>query len=158
MPGVWKFLSEEGRAEIEAAVAAAAAGEGREIVEIAFGEEGGTPALTVFLWKKEGISLDDCEEVHGKVSDALDALERLFPRDYILNVSSSGLDRPVVTDDDFRRSEGTVLEVVDGKAKCHGRLVAYDSETFTLELEGKRAGKQVFDRSANIKVQPYITF
>ena len=96
-------LSEDARGSIEKLIAGAvdALDAGYEIVEVRYTKEYGKFNLTVFIWHADEVTLDDCEKVHNAVSDALDAAEDLFPADYILNVSSSGLDRPIVTDDDF---------------------------------------------------------
>ena len=69
-----------------------------------------------------------------------------------------GLDRPVVTDDDFRRALGVELEVVDGKKKAHGVLTRYDADTFTLSTEGKKPEEITISRNNKAKVQPYIRF
>ena len=95
---------------------------GYEIVEVRYTKEYGKFNLTVFIWHADEVTLDDCEKVHNAVSDALDAAEDLFPSDYILNVSSSGLDRPIVTDDDFRRALGTEIEAITPAETVRGTL------------------------------------
>ena len=88
-------LSEDARGKIEKLIGDAVnALDGYEIVEIRYTKEYGKFNLTVFIWHEDEVTLDDCEKVHNAVSDALDAAEDLFPADYVLNVSSSGLDRP----------------------------------------------------------------
>ena len=154
----WKYLSEEDEKRIDDCVRSVVEADGDELVELRFSEEHHSAVLTAFIWRQEGISLDDCERVHNALSDALDAIESLFPDDYVLNVSSMGLDRPVVTDDDFRRSLGVELEVVDGKKKTHGVLTRYDADTFTLSTEGKKPEEITISRNNKAKVQPYIRF
>lgn len=156
--GKWKFLSDESEAAIRDCVTAVVEADGGELVELRFAEEYGSPAVTAFVWRKEGVTLDDCERVHNALSDALDALDNLFPDEYVLNVSSMGLDRPVVTDDDFRRSLGVELEVVEGKKKIHGVLARYDGDTFTLVDESKHGKEITISRNNKAKVQPYIRF
>lgn len=154
----WKYLSDEDERRIRECVSSVVEADGDELVELRFSEEHHSAVLTAFIWRGEGISLDDCERVHNALSDALDAIEELFPDDYILNVSSTGLDRPVVTDDDFRRSLGVELEVVDGKNKTHGVLARYDADTFTLVTEGKKTSEITISRNNKATVQPYIRF
>lgn len=156
--GKWKYLSEENEAAIRQTVLAVVEADGGELVELRFSEEYGSPALTAFVWREDGVTLDDCERVHNALSDALDAVDNLFPDEYVLNVSSMGLDRPVVTDDDFRRSLGVELEVVDGKKKVHGVLARYDADTFTLVDESKHGKEITISRNNKAKVQPYIRF
>ena len=104
------------------------------------------------------ITLDDCEKVHGAVSDALDTVAELFPDDYILNVSSSGLDRPIVTDDDFRRALGTEIEAITPDCTFRGTLTGYTAEDFTIVTLGKYEKEKTINRNNKTKVQPYIGF
>ena len=131
---------------------------GYEIVEVRYTKEYGKFNLTVFIWNADEITLDDCEKVHGAVSDALDAAEDLFPADYILNVSSSGLDRPIVTDDDFRRALGTEIEAIMPTETVRGTLTGYTAETFTVLTGGKYEKEKTINRNNKTKVQPYIGF
>lgn len=133
--------------------------EGTELVDVSFYKQYGKLNVEVFLWKKQGISLNDCEAVHNVLSSLLDTVEDDFADDYVLNVSSSGLDRKIVTDDDYRRALDTEIECVDDKKnKTHGILVAYDAETATLKTEGKKPQNITLSRKTLTKVQPYIRF
>lgn len=133
--------------------------DGVELVEVAFYKQYGKLTIEAFLWKKEGISLNDCESVHNVLSDMLDSIEDDFADDYVLNVSSSGLDRKIVTDDDFRRALDTEIECVDTqKNKTQGILVSYDSEQIVLKTDGKKPKDITLLRKNLTKVQPYVRF
>ena len=153
-------LSEDARESIEKLIAGAvdALDAGYEIVEVRYTKEYGKFNLTVFIWHADEVTLDDCEKVHNAVSDALDAAEDLFPADYILNVSSSGLDRPIVTDDDFRRALGTEIEAITPAETVRGTLTGYTEETFTVLTGGKYEKEKTINRNNKTKVQPYIGF
>lgn len=152
-------LSPEARDRIEKLVSdAVEALGGYEIVEIRYTKEYGRFNLTVFIWHEDEVTLDDCEKVHGVVSDALDRAEELFPDEYVLNVSSSGLDRPIVTDDDFRRALGTEIEAIGADCTVRGVLKAYTPGSFTLETGGKYPKDKTIIRNNKTKVQPYIGF
>ena len=153
-------LSEDARSKIEKLVedAVASLGADYETVEIRYTKEYGKFNLTVFIWHPDEVTLDDCEKVHGAVSDALDAVAELFPDDYILNVSSSGLDRPIVTDDDFRRALGTEIEVITPDCTFRGTLTGYTAEDFTIVTLGKYEKEKTINRNNKTKVQPYIGF
>lgn len=150
-------LSEENKKQISDVISTAiAAIPGLELVETKFYTEFGSRTVEALLWRKEGVDLNLCERAHGYISDALDSVDELFEGAYVLKVSSMGLDRPIVTDDDFRRALDTEIEFkgADGKKK-HGVLKAYDAESITLSDE---KGERNFDRKFITKVQPYIRF
>ena len=153
-------LSEDARSKIEKLVedAVASLGADYETVEIRYTKEYGKFNLTVFIWHPDEVTLDDCEKVHGAVSDALDTVAELFPDDYILNVSSSGLDRPIVTDDDFRRALGTEIEAITPDCTFRGTLTGYTAEDFTIVTLGKYEKEKTINRNNKTKVQPYIRF
>lgn len=142
-----------------ALAAVQSAGDGIELVDVSFYKQYGKLTVEAYLWKKEGIGLDDCEKVHNLFSASLDALEDDFADDYVLNVSSSGLDRKIVTDDDFRRALDTEIECIDAqKNKTHGLLVAYHDENVVVKTDGKKPKEITLKRNLLTKVQPYVRF
>jgi len=76
-----------------------------------------------------GVNLDDCAEVSRDVSQALDVEDFIRPR-YSLEVSSPGLDRPLLKLSDFQRFEGKLAKVKlsqpapDGQRVLRGTLVS----------------------------------
>ncbi|HCZ49656.1 MAG TPA: ribosome maturation factor RimP, partial [Gammaproteobacteria bacterium] len=63
------------------------------------------PVLRLYIDTPKGVTLDDCQQVSQYVSGVLD-VEDPLPGAYTLEVSSPGLDRPLVTADHFRRFIG----------------------------------------------------
>ena len=155
-----RTLPQEARDRIERIVADTVTGvdSGFEVVEVRYTKEYGRFNLTVFIWHADEVTLDDCEKVHNALSDALDKVDDLFPDEYVLNVSSSGLDRPIVTDDDFRRALGTEIEAIAPECTYRGTLTAYTAEDFTILAGGKYEKEKTINRNNKTKVQPYIGF
>lgn len=155
-----KLIEDSVRLDIEKIVAETLlAFEGVELVELGFKKEYGKLNVTAYIWKKAGIDLNDCEAVHNALSQKFDAIEAELPDEYILNVSSSGLDRIIVSNDDFRRALDTEIEVVDtAKNKIHGILKEYDDEKIVIYVNGKKPQDKVIERKTLTKVQPYIRF
>lgn len=149
------LIGEHDLAVVEAAIKEAAATLGEELVEIKIYKEYGEFAFEALLWKKEGVSLDDCERAHGVISDLLDRYDDMFLSPYNLKISSMGLDRPIVTDDDYRRSLGVEIECRVGKQKHVGVLQAFDCDKVILLSDGKTCELK---RNILTKVQPYIRF
>ena len=57
------------------------------------------------------MTLEDCEAVHTAIDEPLDELDPTMGKPYTLNVSSPGIDRPIVTYKDYSRVVGETLEV-----------------------------------------------
>lgn len=133
---------------------------GYEVVETAFGKSYGTDELTFYIYKKGGITLEDCETVNDLLEEPLDAIDWNNGKPYNLNVSSPGLDRPIVTSDDFRRNEGEEVELLfrdpqKKKEKTVGKLLSLTESSVTLEIKGK---EKSFDRDRIKKIQLNIKF
>lgn len=152
-------ISDENRQKVEGRIACIVGeNEGYELVELKFFREFGKLNMTIYIWKKGGVDLKDCELIHKQISTVLDTMEDCFPAEYILNVSSMGLDRKIVSDDDYRRAVDTEIEFkCDGK-KIHGNLISYDSEKIVLKTGDKVPKEIEFLRNNLTKVQPYIRF
>lgn len=95
------------------------------------------PTLRVYIDGPQGVTIDDCAAVSRQLSAILD-VENPLPGAYTLEVSSPGLDRPLVKLDDFRRFVGETVKIrlrqpVVGRKNFTGRLMAVADEQLTLE-------------------------
>jgi ribosome maturation factor RimP len=151
------FLSTEAKEIVEKSINDTVVSLDHEVVEVKYSKEYGKYNLTVYIWSKNGVDLNSCETIHNALSDSLDKYEELFPEEYVLNVSSSGLDRPIVSMDDFRRAMGTEIEVKQDKAKHHGILLSYTENDFVIRTTDKNP-KEIKLTKENVKIQPYIRF
>ncbi len=154
-------IAEEVRQKVKnlALEAASEADENIELVDVAFYKQYGKLTVEALIWKKKGIDLDDCENVHNLLSEKLDSIDEYFDDDYILNVSSQGLDRKIVTDDDFRRALDTEIEVFDqNKKKSRGTLLSFDNDNIVIKTDGKNPKEAKIQRNLLTKVQPYVRF
>jgi len=87
-----------------------AEGMGYGLVDLEYKKEGPRWVLRAYIDKRGGIDIDDCERMSHAFSDALDAAD-FIAQAYVLEVSSPGLDRPLVTDADFAFHEGELLDI-----------------------------------------------
>jgi ribosome maturation factor RimP len=87
-----------------------------------------------------GITLEDCRRVSRALSDVLDADELIIPGQYRLEVSSPGVERPLVKAVDFERYAGREVQV-STKTPIEGR------KNFSGVLGGLR-GDQVLLRDS----------
>jgi ribosome maturation factor RimP len=86
---------------------------------------------------EESVSIEDCEQVSREIGTILD-VEDPLPFGYTLEVSSPGLDRPLRSEQDYRRFAGrlakiVVSEAVDNQKAFEGRLRGVENRTVLLE-------------------------
>lgn len=106
-----------------------------------------------------GITMDECEKISIYLSRELDNMEEL-DFSYDLSVSSPGLDRPLLTDADLRRSKDKLLEIklyrkLNGKKHFDAFLEDYDEKNITVSYEGN---SEVIQRSDIAKMTQKIVF
>lgn len=133
------------------------------LVDVEFAKKHNGDNLTVFIDKLGGVNLEDCERVHNAINLPLDELDPTEGKPYTLNVSSPGADRPIVSDDDFKRNLGETLEVklyapVLKKKEYVGVLLGYNSDSIFLNISGKDDEALELDRKQIAKTTKYIEF
>ena len=111
-----------------------------ELVYVEYVKEGPEWYLRCFIDSPAGIDIKDCEKVSRYVENMLDE-GNYIEGQYILEVSSLGLERPLRNEEDFQNSIGSLIEVhlfkgLDKKKKFRGILKEY-SLNLVLESEGK---------------------
>ncbi|MFD2183987.1 ribosome maturation factor RimP [Rhodoplanes azumiensis] len=92
------------------------------------------------------MQIDDCEAVSRTLSPILDEIDPI-DREYRLEISSPGIDRPLVRLCDFARAQGHVAKVemavpVGGKKRFKGKLAGLDGQTARLHIEGSDGAPQ----------------
>jgi len=110
---------------------------GYELVLLEFNAHRGSALVRLFIDAPGGITLGDCEKVSREVEGRLD-VDDPIPQNYRLEVSSPGLDRPLVKPGHFERFAGSVARVQlnvprDGRRKFEGVLRGLRSENVVLE-------------------------
>lgn len=113
---------------------------GYELVEVKYQKGHSGMELTLFIYSKDGISLEDCEKVSRAIDEPLDVLNPTNDVSYTLNVSSLGLDRPIKSAKDAKRNIGTKVDVKlyamkDGKKVYQGILTDYTDKSITIKTE-----------------------
>ena len=115
---------------------------GYELVDVEFGGGGGNSRLRLFIDCERGIGLDDCERVSHQVSALLD-VEDPIPGQYVLEVSSPGLNRTLRTREHFERYLGSRVKVkmkglTDGRRRFTGQLSKVEDAAVTLLVDGEQ--------------------
>jgi ribosome maturation factor RimP len=93
------------------------------------------------------MTVEDCEAVSRSVSPVLD-LEDPIERAYHLEVSSPGIDRPLVRREDFERWAGYDAKIemqvpVEGRKRFKGRILGLDGDTLRLARPDAPEGEAV---------------
>jgi len=108
-----------------------------ELVDIGFTSHKGEMTVSVYIYKKEGLDIDLLQKATERLNPIFDSVEELKDK-YYLEISSPGIDRPIKTDDDFRRNMDMKLDAkLKNNEKYMGILKNYDEESFTLDCDGK---------------------
>ncbi len=134
---------------------------GLEIVEVAFEKKYDGMNLTIYIDKKGGVNLDDCEAFHKAIDEPLDELDPTNGSSYTLNVSSAGLDREIKTDKDFERNINEVLEInlfkkLGQSKKFVGELLNFDDSK--VSIKDKKGNVIDIERNIISKATKYIEF
>ncbi len=129
-----------------------------ELYNTEYVKEGKDWYLRVYLDKPEGsedeyVSTDECELVSRYLSAKLDE-EDPIEQEYFLEISSAGLDRELLKDDDFRRYAGRQVEIslykaFEGKKNYAGELIGLadgiisfkDEKNNVIELQKEQVAK-----------------
>jgi ribosome maturation factor RimP len=108
----------------------------------------GTDGCTVQIMaeRPDGtMSVEDCETVSRALSPVLDADDPV-DRAYRLELSSPGLDRPLVRQSDFERYAGNVVKIemavaVDGRKRFRGQLLGVEGNQARIQRDDAPAGE-----------------
>ena len=75
---------------------------GFELVDVEYVKEAGSWYLRVYIDKEGGVTIDDCQNVSRAFNEILDR-ENYIDDQYIFEVSSPGLTRPLKKEKDYER-------------------------------------------------------
>lgn len=111
---------------------------GYSLVRVKITQENG---LTLQIMAEDGhgrFTITDCERLSKEISPVLD-VEDPIDREYHLEVSSPGIDRPLVRARDFRTYLGheakvELIDLIAGRKRFRGEIVAVDDEAVTIRL------------------------
>ncbi len=110
--------------------------------------------LRIFVDKPQGMGIEDCQHLSEALGKELDQRD-VVPENYILEVSSPGLDRVLRKERDFIREKGKVVDVtlyapLDGEKLLTGTLATCDESALTL------AGRAPIPRDTIAQVRLHI--
>jgi ribosome maturation factor RimP len=116
---------------------------GFDLERVAVSRLGRRHSVQVVVDRDGGVGLDAIAEVSRAVSEALDAAEdagtTALPGEYVLEVSSPGVDRPLTEPRHWRRNIGRLVTVrATAEGTVTGRIAATTDEGVVLEIDGTK--------------------
>ncbi len=114
---------------------------GYELVRVAInGAEMKTVQIMAERQDRKDMTVDDCEKISQTASALLDVADP-FSRRWVLEVSSPGIDRPLVKPEDYERFKGEEVKVelntdIDGRKRFKGILKGIQGTKITMDFEG----------------------
>src|SRR5580658_7974484 len=132
-----RLITEPGRAERVAALAESVlAGLGYRLVRVRISGAAGC-TVQIMAERPDGtMAIEDCEAASRALSPVLDVADPIESA-YQLEISSPGIDRPLVRHSDFDRYAGHVAQIemtipVDGRRRFRGTLIGAEGEGVRL--------------------------
>ena len=133
---------------------------GLQLVDVDFRKRGNKWFLTILADKVGGVTVADLSELSARLDPLLD-IEDFVPHEYVLEVSSPGVLRPLKGTDDFERFSGQkakvfLSEMVGNRKKFAGRIQGViqrdDRVVVVFELSSEEQLEVPFDliRQANL--------
>jgi ribosome maturation factor RimP len=143
-----RFCRETGlAAEVAAVAEPLIEGLGFRLVRVEIsGRDGQT--VQVMAERPDGtLTIEDCETISRDLSALLDTYDPVSGS-YRLEVSSPGIDRPLVRPGDFSDWQGyearlELNQVVSGRKRWRGKLMGYEDGEVRMEVEIEGMGRQV---------------
>lgn len=120
-----------------------------ELVDVEYEKMGNDYVLSILIDKDGGITVEDTTALTEIISPVLDQITPdPFPEQYMLEVSSPGLERPLKTAESITDAVGSYINVslykaIDKIKVFQGDLVAFDGQTLTINYLEKNRQKTV---------------
>lgn len=111
---------------------------GLDIWDIRFVKEGTDWYLRIFIDKDGGVSIDNCVDLTHAITKPLDDADPIS-QSYLLEVSSPGVERELITDSHFEKYIGAavmmrLIRPIDKVRDFSGTLKKYENGLITVEL------------------------
>ena len=109
---------------------------GYQLYDVQYAKEGKDYFLRIFIDKKDGIDLNDCEKVNNEINDLLDEADYIKEQ-YFLEVSSPGIERIIRKDKHLEESIEKEIDInlfkpLNEKKEYIGTLKKFNNEKITI--------------------------
>jgi ribosome maturation factor RimP len=131
--------TDEKRERIAQALTDPLAALGLDLEAVELSAAGKRSVLRIAVDRDGGVTMDDVTEATRAVNDVLDASEVMGETPYLLEVTSRGVDRPLVLPRHWRRNEDRLVKVtlVEG-GEIVARIGTSDETKVSLDVDGEQ--------------------
>jgi ribosome maturation factor RimP len=142
-----RLITETGiDARVAAIVEPVITGMGYQLVRVKLSGQNGL-TLQIMAERPDGtMTVNDCEALSMAISPVLD-VEDPIDKAYNLEMSSPGIDRPMVRKGDFRKWSGHLIKcetsvMVEGRKRFRGKILSVSDDGFVIEREQVAQGEK----------------
>ncbi len=142
--------------EITEAIKPIVSAMGYEMWGLNISQQNNSLKFTLYIDSEKGIKINDCEKVSHQVTHLLDT-EKLCDTDYILEVSSPGFDRVLITSEHFNKYINEEVKVklkwlVNNRKNIKG-LIENVTEDYVIINENNETYKIKYDSIENARLK-----
>jgi ribosome maturation factor RimP len=133
---------------------------GLSVWDIELKGSGANRTLRIFIDRPDGVTHEDCSAYSREVSTIFDVEDAVPGGAYVLEVSSPGLDRKLFKPEHFARFTGSLIkfstrELVNGNRHFEGRLVGFNEDRLTVDLDQVASRKKAKAQGAGTVSVPF---
>lgn len=131
--------------------------EGLDVLDIVWTVEHGRRILRILIDSGSGkVGVDDCARISRAIEDVIE-IRGVIPQSYDLEVSSPGLNRPLIARKHFEMAAGQTIRVktdvpIGGRSNYKGVLKRIEGDVFFIEIDKKEYAIP-FDRVAKANLE-----
>lgn len=113
---------------------------GLKVWDVQYQKEGAEWVLRIYIDKEGGVGIDDCVNMSRAIDPVLDEADPV-PQEYVLEVSSSGLNRKLTRPEHFEAymeepvRARLIRPLEDGTKELEGLLIGYEDGRVELQLD-----------------------
>lgn len=115
---------------------------GCEIVDVEYQKEGSEWVLRIYIDREElGVDHELCQAFSRKIDVLLDEKDPIAT-EYLLEISSPGIERPLKKPEHFNKFAGETVHIklyaaLEGKKQWQGKLLGFQDNQVGIEVKGK---------------------
>jgi ribosome maturation factor RimP len=131
-------------------------GRDMELVDVQYRREGKKWILRLYIDRENGITIEDCASVSREISHHLD-VEDLIHHRYMLEVSSPGINRPLVRENDYLKYRNSKIKLrtndpIEGRKNFTGILSDFSNGMITLATDDKKTYHILLENVASARL------